>query len=76
MPNADAHMRPEELAQAYTGTQLWLRSWLGTCSFHINLSAFMKIKIFLLLLFYVKDEIGHFLSAIQCPPGCLFIIVL
>lgn len=72
MPNADAHMRPEESAQAYTGTQLWLSSWLETFSFYINLLAFYEKSKYFFFIFYMKDEIGHFLSAIKCPPGCFF----
>lgn len=75
MPNADARMRPEELAQAYTGTQLWLSSWLGTFSFYINRLAFMKIRMLLFLILYMKDEIGHTLNARKCPTGCFFIII-
>lgn len=66
-------MKLEESAQTSTSTQQWLRSWLGTFSFHINLLIFMKDKTFhFFLLFYMKDEIGHSLSAIKCPLGCCF----
>lgn len=71
-------MKLEESAPTSTSTQQWLRSWLGTLSSHANLLTLMKSKTFWFFpsFFYMKDEIGHSLSAIKCPLGCFFFIII